>query len=122
MVNPFFADDNVDYPFPSIRTKGRVLVNVGPSVSGGPSSYKHEYEVIYEDDETSIFWIKEGVGWDYWFDAHIDFPTEGGWFIVSGICGHFLPGDGWMIDNDEEWEWDEVRPATESEMASGCLE
>ena len=44
----------------------------------------------------------------------IDPPGEG-FFVVEGMTGHYTRGDGWMTDDDMEFYFTGVRPATEED-------
>lgn len=108
-----------DYQLPSIKSPGFILVHVlGPGETG---VYRFETKVL--DHSESTFWINEGVGFDYWFDEYIDneFDTPG-YYVIEGVRGHWIRGDGYSTDDDEDWEFASVRPATEKEIKIGTVE
>ena len=95
-----------------------ILVHLlGPCVTG---VYRHESEVLDYDSDSSIFWIQEGVGFDYWFDSYCDFPEylDEGFFVIEGITGEYIRGEGGW-DDDEEWSHTGIRQATDEEI-QGC--
>jgi hypothetical protein len=97
-------------PLPKYGDIGRVLVEIlGPGDTG---VYRWEADVV--DYDGSAFWINEGVGFDWWLDD-IDFPGPG-WWVVEGIYGEYHRGDGWEIEDDEDWFHGEIRPATAEEI------
>lgn len=96
------ASDDDDYEPPLISTPGRILVEVWPD--GDP----WKYEVHASDDETSVFWIGEGVGFDYWLDSYCEFKAPG-LYLIENVRGEWIRGDGWTTDDDEEWECDAPR-------------
>lgn len=51
---------------------------------------------------------------DYTIEGLIDCPGEG-WFVVQGITAVYYKGDGWMTDDDMEFDCKGVRPATDAE-------
>jgi hypothetical protein len=103
---------------PSIKKLGRILVEIcGPCAT---PSYKWEYEVIDCDSDSSVFWINEGVGFEYWLDQHVDFGGPGV-YVVQGISGSWIRGDGWTTEDDEEWEFTSLRPALRVEVESRTL-
>lgn len=53
---------------------------------------------------------------DYTIEGMIDCPGEG-WFVVEGVTGAYHKGDGWMIDDDMDFYFVKVRPATPEEIA-----
>lgn len=78
-------------------------------VLGKPYVTHHvEYEV--QDYSGCACWAQEGTGLEYWLDQHIE-PDElrvGGTYTVHGMRVTFFRGDGWEVDDDEEWEFDRL--------------
>jgi hypothetical protein len=104
---------------PSYDDPGRILVRYWGEL-GGPYQ-KYECEVFDYDSNSSVFYIQEGIGFDYWLDQHAEF-TEPGHYVIEGITGHYSRGDyyeGW--DANETWEFTSMRPATAEEISSGAL-
>lgn len=93
---------------PLYSKPGKLIVKVGPTDS---TVYKHNYEVLYYEEDTSVFWINEGMGFDHWFDTYCAFE-EPGTYLVEGIIGHYYRGDGWATDDDETWEYSQISPTT----------
>ncbi len=108
----------VDAPeYPSYDKVGRILVTVSPTDS---TVYNHEYDVHDFDHDSSVFHINEGVGFDYWLDG-LDFPTPGT-YVVEGITGEYIRGNwSWGEDDDESWDFKEIRLATPEEISSKVL-
>jgi hypothetical protein len=107
-----------DHAYPSYSTPGRILV-----LYHGPAAMrygKHECEVLDHDYDTSVFYIGEGMGMEYWLDEHIEFPAPGH-YVIEGIKGEYIKGDWGFTEDDEEWEFASIRPATADEIASGEL-
>ncbi|MER9496303.1 hypothetical protein NKI86_31565, partial [Mesorhizobium sp. M0320] len=55
------------------------------------------------DGDTSVFWINEGTGFDYWLDGHFDLPGPGR-YLISDVTGHYHRGDWGFTEDEEEWE------------------
>jgi len=58
-----------------------------------------------------------GTGLDYTLQSILDVPKEEGVFVVEGITGVYYKGDGWTSDDDMEFDYKSVRPATAEEKA-----
>lgn len=52
---------------------------------------------------------------DYTIEGMIDFPGAG-WFVVEGVTGEYVRGDGYTSDDDMRFYYKSVRPATEDEI------
>jgi hypothetical protein len=99
---------------PLYSTAGRILVEIADAYPQSP--YRHDYEVLRYDENSSVFWIAEGVGIEDWIDRRADFPVAGV-YIITGITGEYVKGD-WGFDDDQEiWQHSEMRLATASEIA-----
>ena len=110
--------DDPDPELPAGNNPGRILVHV--LGTGATGVYLWEAEALDYDNDTAVFWINEGVGFDWFFDS-IDFPGEGYW-VVQDVTVSWTRGDGWEIDDDEDHDWGEIRPATPIEIETGLLE
>lgn len=109
-----------EYELPSYSSPGRILVDVFNIL--GPGHYnKIECTIFDYDSDSSVFWINEGMGIDYWLDQYCEF-TEPGVYVIEGITGEYVKGDGWMTDDDEEWEYVSIRRATFLENLHESLE
>ena len=53
---------------------------------------------------------------DYTIQDMIEFPGEG-WFVVQGITAYYHKGDGYSTDDDMDFYYESVRPATTEEIA-----
>jgi hypothetical protein len=96
------AIPTVEHELPSIKEPGSILFHARDLGDG-----KFEFEVF--DHSGSTFWIQEGMGFDYFLSEYVEIPHEG-LFLVSGIVGTWIRGDGWTTDDDEDWEHGEVTP------------
>lgn len=105
--------------YPSYKDPGRILVvSHGPAPpypSGQPNVYRFSTEVLGHDG--CAFWIQEGEGFDYWLDQ-VDEMEVPGTYVIEGIIGHYMRGDGWTTDDDVDWEIGVVRPATPEEITT----
>lgn len=105
-----------DYDLPSYSEYGKIIVEIlgKIDVSWHP---KWEWEIDRYTYEGSAFWINEGMGIDYFVNSHIldDIPHEGIW-VIDNIKGAYFKGEWGFTDDDEEWEWGEIRLATEDEI------
>lgn len=57
-----------------------------------------------------------GGNLEYTIQQLIDFPGLG-WFVVTGITGNSIRGDGWTTDDDMDFFVSGVRTATPDEIA-----
>lgn len=118
-------EDDEPYELPSYDTPGRILVRsygkAEPYSDGRPSVYRFSTEVLSYEGDTSVHWISEGVGFDFWLDRIDELETPGV-YVIEGITGEYIRGDGWHTDDDEEWDWQSVRLATQTEIDSECLD
>lgn len=103
---------------PAYNVPGRILVHyIGPSAI---SVYRYECEVLDYDSDTSVFWIREGTDFSFWLDTYAEF-TEPGHYVFEGITGEYIRGEWGYSEDDEEWDFASMRPATAEEIASGAL-
>lgn len=102
---------------PSYDDPGRILVHFWGTTKD--PFRKYECEVLDYDSNSSVFYISEGTGIDYWLDNHAEF-TEPGHYVIEGITGQYIRGD-WGEDDNETWEFTAMRPATDAESSSGAL-
>jgi hypothetical protein len=104
-------DDEDEFQYPKYSDVGQIIVEIlGPC-----PNYTWELG-RYACGEGSTFYISEGMGVDYWVHEHSDeIPGPGIWTFVN-VHGYYHRGDGWEIDDDEEWQYDEVRAATAEEI------
>lgn len=84
----------------------------------GPRYYS--IDVLDADISSCVFWINEGMGIKYWIECYLDLELPG-FYVVEGITGEYIQGDGWTTDDDEEWDFLRCRRATEAEISSGTL-
>lgn len=106
-------EETEEHVYPKYSDTTRILVQV----SHGYDDRGWEYDVI-DDDGGCIFWINEGMGVDYWIDDYCTFE-EPGTYVIEGITGRFYRGTWGFDDDDEDWEYTLIRPATEEEKING---
>lgn len=88
---------------PRYGDTGWVIVKVAPTTG----SYDFDYTVIDDAPCTCTFWINEGEGWNYWLDQ-VGLPGLGV-YLITGIVGRYLRGDGYTTDDDVRWDFDTPR-------------
>ena len=52
---------------------------------------------------------------NYTIENMIECPGQG-WWVVTGMTGHYMRGDGWTTDDDMDFYYDGLRPATQEEI------
>ena len=114
MSDLIFKENKQDYELPSLKEKGYIIVKITGKVEEG--YYKDDWIIENYSYDGSAFWINEGMGVDYFINSFVcdDIPDIGFW-TIEGITGSFTKGDGWEIDDEEDWEWETIRLATEKE-------
>lgn len=61
--------------------------------------------------------LSEGSGLEYCLESMIWPPPRWGFYVVEGVTANYYRGDGWETDDDMDFEFDLMRPATVEEMA-----
>lgn len=112
MVDQLMTFPREDVELPSYRAPGWLLVVVEPTTG----TYAWDYDVLGYDGGSSVFWISEGTGFDYWLDQYVEFPGPGT-YLLTGIVGEYVRGDGWETDDYEDWTVGDCRFATADEIA-----
>jgi hypothetical protein len=110
-----------DNELPRYETPGRILVCLWPPDT---KYYEYEVDVLDWDQDSCVFWINEGVGFDWWFSHHValELPESPGYFVLEGIKGYFYTHWGPNgREDDEEWEFAFCRRATPNEIETGLL-
>ena len=54
---------------------------------------------------------------DYTIEGMIDCPKKPGFYVVQGITAYYHKGDGYTTDDDMDFYFEAVRPATDEEAA-----
>lgn len=112
--------DDMEYELPSYYDVSQILVHV-MAIKRPEDKWIYRYDLeVLDDGGGCVFWINEGVGFDFWFDEHVDFIAPG-YYVVEGITGSYIRGDGWMTDDREYWEFTNIREATRDEIVSMTL-
>jgi hypothetical protein len=99
--------DDPEESLPKYSDPGRILVLVSGTLID-------EMEVLWADSSASTFWMGEGAGCDYWVKEVLrprDFGAPGYW-VIEGITGTYIKGEYGVTEDEEEWEYKSVRPAT----------
>lgn len=97
------------HEYPSYRDKGwvRVLVrDLGELTT--PKRCRWEFEIIDYACGSSVFWLNEGQGLDYWLRDSVEFPGPG-LYMIDNVYGAYHRGTWGFDDDDEEWFWDPPR-------------
>ena len=115
------VEEEIEYP--SYSDPGRILVHVLSENKDQHFLDRFKVDVVAYECGTSVFYVNEGMGIDYWINWYIDeFPGSiPGYYVIEGIRGAYHRGDGWSTDDDEEWEYESIRPATEEEIRTEDL-
>ena len=114
-------DDEDDYQPPSYKDVGTILFRI----HGLKDDYrgKEEYEIEVFGYDGCAFWMQEGAGIDYWLTdmGLLCEDLQPGFYVMEGIIGSYFRGDGWTTDDDEEFEYEFLRYATQEEIDAECL-
>ena len=65
----------------------------------------------------AAFWIEEEIGVEYFIQEYTSIRTDG-WWVIEGTTGTFYKGDGYVTDDEVEWNYEFIRPALKSETGS----
>jgi hypothetical protein len=105
-----------DFDLPSYGEYGKIIVEVLGKIDSPFHPY-WQWEIDRYTYEGSAFWINEGMGMDYFINDYIreDIPGAGIW-TIDDIKGTYFKGEWGFTDDDEEWEWSDIRPATQDEI------
>jgi hypothetical protein len=98
----FLDEDDIPEPIFNLNSPEHVIINV---------IGEDEAKLYIEEDQYGGFL-------DYTIAAMIDMPTKEGWYVVENVTGKFIKGDGWMTDDDMEFYFENLRPATQEEIDS----
>jgi hypothetical protein len=104
------ADDEL----PSYSDPGRVLFWIRPVPNEEP-----EVDFIDYDGDKATFWLHEGSFGDYTVRDIVDIELEG-FYVLEGVTGHV--SRSWDGEYDEEWSFEFLRRASESEIKAEALE
>jgi hypothetical protein len=107
-----------DWELPAYGTKGTVTVEIiGKIDIPYHPGWEWEIDRYSYDGDASTFWLNEGIGIDYWINCMVldAIPGPGIW-TFEGVVGHYYKGDWGFTDDDEEWDYDTIRLATQDEI------
>lgn len=107
-----------DYKPPKYSDKGNLLVYLEPTPL---RHYRYDVTPVDYNGHSSIGYIVEGMGFEYWFDSYIDLDLEG-WYVIEGIHGIYHRGEWGYTDDDEEWHFDLCRRASQTEIETNTLD
>lgn len=95
-------------PLPQYSEKGFIEIEILHVSASRRDVWRYEVEEIELDLSSSVFWIQEGVGIEFWCDSYLDLDLPGK-YRIEGIHGEYYRGD-WSAgeDDDEEWFFDKV--------------
>lgn len=111
-MTEFIFDDGADeFEFPSPKEKGKIVVEVTSSCDNYGWAIKGKYH-----EGGGPFWVAEGIGIEYFVFMNQSEISEPGYWTFVGVHGEFSNGDGWEIDADEDWYFDECRRSTDDEV------
>lgn len=109
-----------DWEPPPYSKPGRILVEVLSISRVNPRIVSYEVEILDYDGDSSVFWLQEGGYMDYWIQDKFDFDYPDS-YVIEGITGEYIRGDGYSTDDDERWYHERVRKATVDEIMFECL-
>ena len=118
-INDEQSEESEESELPSYDTPGRILVEIS-NILDKNNFHRYELTVHDYDSDTSIFWINEGVGFEYWFNECY-FPCSD-WYVVEGVVGEYIKGEWGFSDDDEKWEYTRIRHATIDEIKTKRLQ
>lgn len=101
---------NDDWEPPAYSKRGDAIIDI---LEGG------DVEVVDYDPDSSIFWIEEGEGWDFWVDDNCGSLAPGR-YLISGIRGTYHLGDYWgSVDDDVSWGFKSIEPTSRETLLGG---
>ena len=105
ILEPTEADE---FQPPSYGKPGIILVKVMTPLYEKEHSWQSdwEYEILDADEDSGVFWINEGTGYDWWLDAHCQFKSPGT-YLIKNVVGYYYRGTWGFDDDDESWVFDE---------------
>lgn len=107
-----------EHELPKYSDRGRILFRIWLCANDKP-----EFEVLDCDSNSSVMWLSEGIGLEYFLGYEADLEIElDGTYVMEGVHGVYYRGDRWTTDDDEEWYFDRIRRASEAEIAAECLD
>jgi hypothetical protein len=100
-----------DPPLPSYRDPGWIMFEI----THYRGVFGYDVDVIAHDSQSSVMWIEEGMGIDYWVSEYVDLEQPGT-YIITGITGRYIKGDMYTTDDDEDWDFELCRYASKKEI------
>lgn len=102
---------------PTMRKQGRILFErntLGDGIGTGI-----EWIVYDFDEDTSVFWINEEEGFDFWLERQTDIEHDGN-YVIEGVYG--TVHKDFEGETDVEWNWRLCRRASDEEVETGNLD
>lgn len=116
----FTIVDDPIIDLPSYSDEGRILFEISHVYRSPSDQERYEIEVLDYDGNSSIHWLNEGLGADYWLKEILELD-EPGFYVVEGVSGCYIRGEWGFTDDDEEWDLDHIRRADEDEITALAL-
>lgn len=107
------ATEADDFEPPSYSEPGKILFHYKNPLSDD------EVEII-DYDGGGPFWLNEGGFMDYTVRDMIDLELEGQ-YVLEGVLGTYIRGDGYVTDDWETYEFEFCRRASQQEIDTGAL-
>lgn len=102
-----------------------VLIEVVPDDSAYEKfdwlGWKVEWATIISSDNDEVSGAASheqayGGFLEYMIEGMVECPKAAGWYVVEGVTGHYTRGDGWTTDDDMDYYYESMRPATAEEI------
>jgi hypothetical protein len=108
-----------DFVPPKYSDPGEVLIYWNPRPYN--ICWKADVVVLDCDPNSSVWWMMEGGGIEYWMRELLDLELEG-YYVVSGIHGAYHKGDGYSTDDSEEWHFKLCQRASHDQVINCALD
>ena len=115
MADLIAVEPEEEYNPPSYSKKGWILVEILSIDDSGEFYSKYEVNVLNYDHGSSVVWLQEGVGIDYFCNTYCEFPAIG-IYLIMGVHGEYIKGEWGFTDDDENWYFKRCRLATKEEI------
>jgi hypothetical protein len=114
--------NETEYDLPLYSTPGNITVEIlndfGPKFA---KEYVYRYEIdrYSYDNGACPFWVNEGIGIDFFVDMKSPPEITGpGFYTFVNVVGYYTKGDWGFTDDDEDFEYELCRIATQEEVDS----
>jgi hypothetical protein len=106
------AADPTDDDLPSYSDAGRILFFFDPSDD-------RRVDIIDYDGDKAPFWLHEGGFMDYGVRDMVNIELEG-FYVLEGVTGYV--SKDYFGEYDEDWSFEFLRRASESEIRTEALD